>query len=123
MVRWIVIAGVAAIAFTIYALVDLVMTQSRKVRAFPKPVWIALIVALPIIGPILWLVIGKAQPRGSRNTPTRRAPDDDPTFLGTIDGESSDDRIRRLEEELRALDDEDPGKSEEPDQDPKPPTS
>jgi len=34
MVRWIVIAGVAAIAFTIYALVDLVMTQSPKVRAF-----------------------------------------------------------------------------------------
>ena len=35
-----------------------------------------------------------------------RAPDDDPGFLGTI-GESADERIKRLEEELRKLDEED----------------
>ena len=124
MVRWLVIAGVAAIAFTIYALVDVVMTQAPRIRAFPKAVWIALIVVLPVIGPVLWLLIGKSKPSRSKPTNTRRAPDDDPSFLGTIDGESSDERIKRLEEELRALDEEDqPSDEKDDDQDPKPPAS
>jgi hypothetical protein len=124
MVRWLVIAGVAAIAFTIYALVDVAMTQAPRIRAFPKAVWIALIVVLPVIGPVLWLLIGKSKPSRSKPTNTRRAPDDDPSFLGTIDGESSDERIKRLEEELRALDEEDqPSDEKDDDQDPKPPAS
>jgi hypothetical protein len=124
MVRWLVIAGVAAIAFTIYALVDVAMTQAPRIRAFPKAVWIALIVVLPVIGPVLWLLIGKSKPSRSKPTNTRKAPDDDPSFLGTIDGESSDERIKRLEEELRALDEEDqPSDEKDDDQDPKPPAS
>lgn len=68
MVRWIVIGAVAVVAFTIYALVDLFMTNAPRVRAFPKPLWIAVIVALPVLGPILWLLIGKARgtPKGVR---------------------------------------------------------
>ena len=123
MVRWIVIGAVGAVAFTIYALVDLIMTKAPRVRAFPKPVWIALIVLLPVIGPLLWLVIGKSQPRGPQRPPTPKAPDDDPFFLGQIDGESSDDRIKRLEDELRALDEEDPEAGGDKDQDTKPPSS
>ncbi len=107
MVRWIVIGSVAAVAFTVYALVDLFMTQNPRVRAFPKAVWIAVVVALPIIGPILWLVVGKARKGSTQRRTVGRAPDDDPGFLGSIDTESSDERIRRLEEELRKLDEED----------------
>jgi hypothetical protein len=103
MVRWLVIGGVAAVALTVYALVDLFVTGSTKLRAFPKPVWIALIVVIPVIGPILWLTIGK---NGGRTSVPPRAPDDDPGFLGTI-GESADERIKRLEEELRKLGEED----------------
>jgi len=102
MVRWLVIGGVAVVALTIFALVDLFVTNTNRLRAFPKPVWIGLIVVLPIIGPVLWLTIGKNRP-GRAATP--RAPDDDPGFLGTL-GESADERIRRLEEELRRLDEE-----------------
>jgi hypothetical protein len=102
MVRWLVIGGVAAIALTVYALVDLFITGKQRFRAFPRPVWIALIVVLPIIGPVLWLTIGKNSPR----TTSPRAPDDDPSFLGSL-SESADERIKRLEEELRKLDDED----------------
>ena len=109
MVRWIVIGAVAVVAFTIYALVDLFMTNAPRVRAFPKPLWIAVIVALPVLGPILWPQIGKARgtPKGVRTV--GNAPDDNPTFLSTIDREESDERIRRLEEELRKLDVENPG--------------
>ena len=119
MVRWIVIGSVAAVAFTVYALVDLFMTQNSRVRAFPKPLWIAIVVALPIIGPTLWLLVGKARKGPSKRRTVGRAPDDDPSFLGSIDTESSDERIRRLEEELRKLDEEDnpPGGDTEGDQD------
>ena len=102
MVRWLVIGGVAVVALTIFALVDLFVTNTNRLRAFPKAVWIGLIVVLPIIGPVLWLTIGKNRP-GRATTP--RAPDDDPGFLGTL-GESADERIKRLEEELRRLDEE-----------------
>ena len=116
MVRWLVIGGVAVVALTIFALVDLFVTNTNRLRAFPKPVWIGLIVVLPVIGPVLWLTIGKNRP-GRATTP--RAPDDDPGFLGTL-GESADERIKRLEEELRRLDEEEG----DPDsRDTKPPSS
>ena len=104
MVRWLVIGGVAVVALTIYALVDLFVTAKARLRAFPLPVWVAIIVVLPIIGPVLWLVIGKNKPTVASGP---IAPDDDPSFLSGA-RESAEERIRRLEEELRALDDEDP---------------
>lgn len=103
MVRWLVIGGVAVVALTIYALVDLFVTSKARLRAFPLPVWVAIIVVLPIIGPVLWLVIGKNKPTV---TSVPIAPDDDPSFLSGA-RESAEERIQRLEEELRALDDED----------------
>lgn len=117
MVRWLVIGGVAAVALTVYALVDLFITANQRLRAFPKPVWIALVVVLPVIGPVLWLTVGKT--RGARGRGPV-APDDDPRFLGTI-GESADERIKRLEEELRKLDEEDG--SDKPDDGSTPPRS
>ena len=104
MVRWLVIGGVAIVALTIYALVDLFVTAKARLRAFPLPVWVAIIIVLPIIGPALWLFIGKNKP--SQNA-APAAPDDDPRFLGDT-GESAEERIQRLEQELRALDEEDP---------------
>lgn len=112
MVRWIVIGAVGVVAFTIYALVDLFMTHTPRVRAFPKPLWIAVIVVLPVLGPVLWLLVGKAKGKKRPAPSTGRTPDDDASFLSAIDREESDERIRRLEEELRKLDDE--GPSEEP---------
>ena len=105
LVRWLVIGGVAVLALTVYALVDLFVTQAARVRAFPKPVWIAVIVVLPLLGPILWLFVGKNRRMPKQTTPM--FPDDDMGFLGRIDRESAEDRIRRLEEELRQLDEED----------------
>lgn len=103
MVRWLVIGGFALIALTVFALVDLFVTQSQRVRAFAKPVWIALIVALPLVGPLLWLFVGKNR---QRRTVAPMFPDDDPRFLRNVDRESAEERIRRLEEELRKLDEE-----------------
>lgn len=115
LVRWLVIGGVAVIALTVYALVDLFVTQANRVRSFPKPVWIALIVVLPLVGPLLWLFVGKTKRPTTQTGPM--FPDDDQGFLGRIDRESAEERIRRLEEELRRLDEEEQ-KFPSPDADP-----
>ena len=114
MVRWLVIGGVAVVALTIYALVDLFVTGKSRLRAFPLPVWVGIIVVLPVIGPVLWLVIGKNKP--AQVTPPF-APDDDPKFLGGL-AESPEERIKRLEDELRALDEEDSHDADESDDNP-----
>ena len=114
MVRWLVIGGVAIVALTIYALVDLFVTGRSRLRAFPLPVWVGIIVVLPVIGPVLWLVIGKNKPP---QTTIPFAPDDDPRFLGGL-AESAEERIQRLEQELRALDEEDSHDADDSDDNP-----
>jgi len=108
MARLFVIVPLVVLALDVFAVVDVIMTDPRRVRAVPKVVWVLLIVLLPIIGVILWFVIGKERrdKGGERRTV---APDDDPTFLRNLRrDEEQDERIRRLEQELADLDDDPP---------------
>jgi hypothetical protein len=108
MTRLIVIPlGLVALAFMIFAIVDIAMTDKRQVRALNKPLWLV-VVLLPIIGPILWFFFGRG--RRGRNAERRMvAPDDDLNFLRKIaTDEDQDERIRRLEQELSELDDDTP---------------
>lgn len=113
MPRFIVIGIVVAIAFTIYTLVDVLMTDRSRVRGVSKPLWAIIVFVLPVIGGIFWLVIGKAR-RGPGRTTRPIAPDDDPSFLNSLSQEDiqrraeQDERLRRLEQELADLDDDDP---------------
>lgn len=47
------------IALIIFALVDLVTTDEYRVKHLPKMGWVFVIVFLPLIGSIVWLVVGK----------------------------------------------------------------
>ena len=68
---------VALVVFaTIYALVDCLQTDGRRMRIMPKPVWL-LVCLVPVLGPIMWLVAGK---------PTRRAVGPGPAPRGTLRG-------------------------------------
>lgn len=106
MARGLFIAGVVAVFFWIYTIVDVSLTDASRARGVSKGAWIVLVVLLPVIGGILWLTIGKD--RHGRSTVRRPlAPDDDPAFLGRIgEDEERRERIRRLEQELADLDDE-----------------
>ena len=112
MVRFVIIGIVVAVAFTLYALVDAAMTDSTRARGVNKPVWVVIIVLLPVVGGVLWFMIGKGSPR----PPTPVAPDDDPRFTGkSMPAADLDARMRDLEKQLRALDDEVfPGEAEAP---------
>jgi hypothetical protein len=105
MPRFLVLAAVAVVFFTIYALVDCVMTDRRRVRGIPKALWILVILVVTPIGGILWLTLGKDRSPGGLAS-TRIAPDDDPAFLKRLGRDKDqDERIRRLEQELAELDD------------------
>jgi len=108
MARLFVIVPLVVLALDVFAVVDVIMTDARRVRAVPKVVWVLLIVLLPVIGVILWFVIGKERrDRGGERRTV--APDDDPTFLRNLRrDEEQDERIRRLEQELADLDDDPP---------------
>lgn len=100
--------GVVALVLDVFAIVDLVLIDRSRVRAFPKVVWIVIIVAVPFVGALLWFVVGRSWGR-SRPEPRVVAPDDDPAFLRNLKlQEDQDERIRRLEQELADLDDDTP---------------
>lgn len=97
----------AAIVLDIFAVIDIVLIDKNRVRAFPKPVWILIVVAVPLVGAILWFVVGRQW--GVRSQQQTTAPDDDPAFLRNLRrDEEQDERIRRLEQELAEFDDDKP---------------
>lgn len=104
MVRFVIIGAVIAVAFVLYALVDAAMTDASRARGVPKPVWVVLIVVLPVVGALLWFMIGRGKAvSAQRATP---APDDDPRFSGPQLSDSELERLRELEERLQELDSE-----------------
>ena len=113
----------------VFAVVDILVIDGGRVRGLPKYGWIGVVILLPLIGPLLWFLVGRerleershgryadapaapAAPSG----PGRRfgpiAPDDDPDFLGRISREQQqEERIRELEKRLDELGDDKPEK-------------
>ncbi|HEY3509580.1 MAG TPA: PLD nuclease N-terminal domain-containing protein [Kribbella sp.] len=83
-----------SLALTVYALFSCIQTPDEDVPHLPKLLWIVLIVFVPFAGPIVWLLMSRAQ-AGREETVVRRpaappaarpmAPDDDPDFLKSLD--------------------------------------
>jgi hypothetical protein len=89
-----------------YSLVDLIATDAALIRNLPKLAWLAVIILVPIVGPLCWIVLGR--PHGAAVLPgtqgvagpprpkTRQqplAPDDDPDFLRRLKGNGDDPRV------------------------------
>lgn len=105
MTRALLILALVATAFWVYTIVDCAVQPPTRHRGVSKPVWILIVVLIPVLGGLLWLVVGRTRRSAIA---ARRAPDDDPEFLGRLGAISDqDERIRRLEEELAQLDAED----------------
>lgn len=107
-----VLPAIIAIGLLVYAVIDLFQTEPNRVTSLNRGVWLAIIVLVPIIGPILWLTLAKrdwqARPKPAAAPPL--PPDDNPEFLRQI--KSLDDEhkemlddwesdLRRREEEMR----------------------
>lgn len=106
--RVLIVGGLLALAAAVFAAVDCALTESGRVRALPRPLWFLVIVLLPVIGPLLWFVLGSG-PELVAGRPT--GPDDDPAFLRSAAGPPGAPRPataepdwQRLEQELVDLD-------------------
>lgn len=93
---------VVPIALAVYALIDLSRSLPEERSGVPTAGWVAIIVLLPVLGPIAWVVLsrnarsagggggggtpGTGRPGGPR-PPAPRAPDDDPDFLWRLEQE------------------------------------
>ena len=95
---------IVPIALALYALIDLSRSQVVE-RAGIRPLaWVAMIVLLPVVGPVAWIAVSRSRRVGGTSRPaspgrpsmpggpvrpTRRpgpvAPDDDPDFLWRLD--------------------------------------
>ncbi|MDX6307595.1 MAG: hypothetical protein QOI06_641 [Nocardioidaceae bacterium] len=80
--------AILAIVLAIYAWIELAQSDPRDVRELPRGLW-ALLIAIPLLGPIGWLVYGR--PNGQeapasvpRQRPRPMAPDDDAEFLRNL---------------------------------------
>lgn len=104
MIRFLLIGGIVAVAFTLYALIDAAMSDRRRARGISKPAWILVIILLPVIGGLLWFFLGRGP---IVNPPKVQAPDDDPRFSGTrMSDEDLDKHMEDLEARLAELDSE-----------------
>ena len=102
MPRVYIVLVLLAVTFWVYSIVDCALQPPTRHRGVSKPVWVLIVIFFPVLGGVLWFAIGRSR---RRSVAAFRAPDDDPEFLGSIGTISDqDERIRRLEEELAALD-------------------
>ena len=76
------------IAFWVYSIVDCALLPPTRHRGVSKPVWLLIVVLLPVLGGILWFIVGRGR---ARPPVIPQAPDDDPAFLGTIGSISDQD--------------------------------
>lgn len=107
MARLLIVGGFVAAVFWVFSIVDCAVQPATRHRGVPKWVWIVIVVVVPVIGGILWFVIGRRRAGDQGSRPY--APDDDPVFLSSIDKKEQDARIAELEAELARLEDEGDG--------------
>jgi hypothetical protein len=72
-----VLMVIAALGLTIFAVIDLFSVKAEDVRGGSRFVWAVLILLIPVVGPAVWLLLGRAPEDGPRYL----GPDDDPDFL------------------------------------------
>jgi uncharacterized RDD family membrane protein YckC len=79
-----VLLVLAAVGVAIYAAIDCFGSAETEVRGLPKPLWLLVILVVPVAGPLGWLLLGRAGVPGPRRMRTI-GPDDDLDFLRTLD--------------------------------------
>ncbi|MCT9089125.1 PLD nuclease N-terminal domain-containing protein [Streptomyces sp. ASQP_92] len=96
------------LALWIYAFIDCLNTPEEEVKGLPKVVWIIIVLLFGevLVGPVAWLVAGKAR-RGPGAGPSRwTAPDDNPAFLASLGEGAKGDGAMPKDHEALLRDDE-----------------
>jgi hypothetical protein len=83
MVRGLLFVFGVWLLFTVFVTVFAASANKNEVRNLPKWLWILICAAVPFIGGLLYLVLGRpmGQPKQRYRKTKSVAPDDDPAFL------------------------------------------
>lgn len=85
-----VILAVVGLIIWVYSIIDVLQSDRSTVRRLPKGVWVVVTIVLPVVGGILWLLVGRpgglapprrGRPQGPQGPRGPVGPDDDPDFL------------------------------------------
>ncbi|MGP9528999.1 MULTISPECIES: PLD nuclease N-terminal domain-containing protein [Micrococcaceae] len=85
MVRLLIFAAVVSVALMIYTLIECSRAPRHLIRSLPKPAWFVVIILLPLIGAVLWFVLGRPQSSANQPAGQQTAPDDDEDFLRQLE--------------------------------------
>jgi hypothetical protein len=81
--RLLIFIAVVWLLFTVFVTVFAASANKNEVRNLPKWLWVLICLAVPIVGGLLYLVLGRPlggpKSRGGKSRVV--APDDDPAFL------------------------------------------
>lgn len=104
-----VVVPIVVLVVFVYGLIDLIRTDGRLTKGISKPAWIVVQIVLPVIGAVLWFLIGRPRGGAAPTPATYRhptAPDDDPDFLRNLEqrrrNQAEADRLKKLKDELDA---------------------
>ena len=64
--------SILVLALMIGATIDIIMRDESQVKHLPKLVWVLLVVLLPLIGAILWFLLGREYGEGGIPLPKMR---------------------------------------------------
>ena len=91
-----IVYGAVTLVLLVYAVVDLTRTPGARVRTLPKPLWYPVVVLLAPLGPLVWLLLGRAKGGEAAAPPAPPArpvaPDDDEDFLRELRRRARDPR-------------------------------
>jgi hypothetical protein len=96
------------IALMIGALIDIITRDDSRVRFLPKMVWLIIVILLPLIGSILWFVLGReydsqgvSMPRMPRRQRASRPPSGPPVAPpAPVDTRTTEQQIADLDREI-----------------------
>lgn len=99
--------GLLLLGLWLFAIFDVIATESALCRNLPKTMWLLIVLVLPDIGSIAWLLLGRPEHAGFRpGDTTYRAssrpigPEDAPTYMSR--SEELNARLERWEAEQQA---------------------
>lgn len=85
MVRFFIFAAVVSVALMIYTLIECSRAPKHLVRSLPKSAWFAVIIVLPLVGAVLWFILGRPASTANQSSAQQTAPDDDEDFLRQLE--------------------------------------
>ncbi|MGB3885370.1 MAG: PLD nuclease N-terminal domain-containing protein [Gordonia sp. (in: high G+C Gram-positive bacteria)] len=69
------LVSLLVLAMWVIALIDVIVAEEYRVRHLPKVAWVLIVIFLPLVGSVIWFLVGRpegpgsvASPRGSRPT-------------------------------------------------------